>query len=109
MKQFFEQVKKLIDFPEYYPFIMNYHIANDMIYILTYKKEANASAFVILDINGKFINKIMLPLPEVNSLETCPYTIFNGKFYMLRFDEDSEMWNLHINDLKIIPKKQKKV
>ncbi len=102
MKQFFEQVKKLIDFPEYYPFIMNYHIANDMIYILTYKKEANASAFVILDINGKFINKIMLPLPEVNSLETCPYTISNGKFYMLNFDEDSEMWNLHINDLKKI-------
>jgi len=100
IKQIYHQIKNLIDFPEYYPFIMDFHIADDRIYILTYKKEENTSEFVILDINGKFINKIMLPLPQVNSLETCPYTIYNGKFYMLEFDEDSEMWNLHINDLK---------
>ncbi len=100
IKQFFNQVKKLITFPVYFPMIKTYHISDNKLYILTYKREGKNSEFIILDINGKFIKKVMFPLSDVNFLETCPYTIFKGKIYQLILDEDSDQWELHIDELK---------
>ena len=99
VKQFFKQVKNLIDFPEYFPLIKTYHIADNKIYVLTYKQSGDSSEFLVFDLNGKFLKKLMFPLEHVNYLETTPYTIHNGKIYQLLFDDDSEMWNLYTNKI----------
>ncbi len=100
IKQFFNMIKKLIDFPVNFPIVKNYHISDNKIYVLTYKKKGKSSEFVVFDLNGKFLKKIMFPLNHITLLETSPYTIFNGKIYQLILDEDDDKWNLHIDDLK---------
>ncbi|HLP47181.1 MAG TPA: hypothetical protein VK469_14615 [Candidatus Kapabacteria bacterium] len=99
-KDYYESWKNLLKFPKYFPAIRWFNVADDKIYVLTHKKEAEKSEFYIFDIKGTFLKKIMLPLKEKDERLWYPYTIGNGKLYQLIEDEDSETWELHVTDIK---------
>ena len=85
-------------FPEYFPAIRNFSIADDKIYVLTFKKEGNKSEFIIFDLKGKLLKKIMFPVVEMNAKHFSPYSIADGKFYQIIENED-ETWELHVTPI----------
>jgi hypothetical protein len=98
LKDFYESVKDRLKFPKYFPAIRLYDVVDDKIYVLTYKKEGEKSEFLIYDIKGKFLNKVMVPLAERDDLLWSPYTIKNGKLYQLI--ENQLNWELHVTEIK---------
>jgi len=96
----YEALKDRIKFPDYFPIIRFYHIANQKIYLLTYKEKGENREFYIFDLQGNLLKRTMLPLPEMNALELYPYTTNKDKLYQLIENEDDEEWELHITEIK---------
>jgi hypothetical protein len=86
-------------FPEYFPAIRNFSVADGKIYVLTFKKEGNKSEFVIFDLKGNLLKKIMAPVAEMNAKQFFPYSITDGKFYQIIENED-EIWELHVTNIE---------
>jgi len=74
-------------------------IADGKIYVQTFKREKNKSEFYIFDLDGKLIRKVMAPFRESELLCAYPYTIANGKIYQVTENEDTEEWELHIDEI----------
>jgi hypothetical protein len=100
VKQFFSLVKSRLKFPKYFPVIRMFHVVDQKVYVLTYKKKGDESEFVIFDINGKFFKKIMVPFSEKDARLWYPYTIEDDKLYQLIENLDKKEWDLHIIDIK---------
>jgi hypothetical protein len=88
-------------------------VADEKIYVLTYKKEKEKSEFVILDLKGKLLKKVFLPFNQSDewfhyslakaTSQASPhatFTIKNGKLYQLIENEDKEIWELHITNIE---------
>ena len=90
--------KQKENFPEYFP-IRYFHVADNKVYVRTFKNQEGKSEFYILDVKGKFLKKIMIPFEDAEFLQAYPYTIGNGKFYQLNENPDTEEWELHIHEI----------
>lgn len=98
-KRALERNLKNTIFPEYYPAIRHFSIANGKLYVLTFKKEGNKSEFIIFDIKGNLLKKIMLPVAEMNAKRFFPYSIDDDRFYQIVENED-EIWELHVHNIE---------
>lgn len=112
-KMYDSLIKKEIYFPDYFPAIQMFIVADEKIYVMTYKKEKEKSEFVILDLEGKLLKKVFLPFNQSDewfhysltklASQFSPhatFTIKNGKLYQLIENEDEETWELHINNIE---------
>ena len=50
--------------------------------------------------DGKFVEKVLVPLVEENIFEFYPYTIHDGKVFQLIDNFETEEWELHITRMK---------
>ena len=94
------QWKDRLKFPGYFPAIRWFNVIDDKIYVLTHKQENEKSEFIILDLDGKFLKKAMVPLVEKDERLWYPYTIKNDKLYQLIENPDEEEWELHVKEIK---------
>lgn len=76
--------------PDYYPPIQGFRIANERMYIKTYRSVKGKTEFLILDLNGKELGKYFLP-----DIKEKFYDIAGEWFYFLKEDEDEEVWSFH--------------
>jgi hypothetical protein len=67
--------------------------------VQTFKREKEKSEFYIFDLDGKLIRKVMAPIREAEFLLAYPFTIANGKIYQVTENEDTEEWELHIDNI----------
>ena len=85
-------------FPEFYPAIRNFTVSDGKIYVLTFKKQGDLSEFVIFDVQGNLLKKIMFPVAEMNAKRFYPYSIASSRFYQI-VEKDEETWELHTRNL----------
>lgn len=100
MKQFYDRLKNRIAFPKNLPNLRNFIAVDDKIYIITYKQENDKNEFIIYDKNGKLLKRDMFFCKLTNPKSTYPLNISNNKIYQLVENEDEEVWELHINEIK---------
>lgn len=86
------------EFPAYFP-IRYFHVADNKVYVLTFKSQEGKSEFYILAAKGKLLKKIMVPFQDAEFLQAYPYTIGKGKCYQLVENPDTDEWELHIHEL----------
>ncbi len=100
-KRFYENIKQLVDFPSVFPIVRGMDVVDDKLYVNGYPNPDGRTEFAIYDLNGKLIkNRIFLPIPEATARDLYPYTIKDDKLYQLVDNDDEEVWELHIHDLK---------
>jgi len=99
-KLIYEALKDQMYFPKLFPAIRNMIIIDQKIYIQTSKQKENMAEFYILDLKGKLLKRLLLPVKEQNPILIYPYTITDGKIYQLIENIDEEEWELHINNIK---------
>lgn len=87
-------------FPEYYPAYDDLLFDAGKIYFLTYKTIGKMDEVVVMNLPGKYSGKTYIPSPTYNGI--LSFTIFADKFYYLLENEKTEMWELHIENLKNI-------
>ncbi len=100
-KENFYLVKNKIIFPEYFPEILSFHIADDIIYIATWKRNKNKVEFFLYNLNGRYISTVFVPLLFEDGVKPYPMTIKNSKIYQLFDNGDTEEWEIHISDINI--------
>jgi len=106
-KRLYPRMEKEIHFPSHLPAVQNFIAADNKIYVLTYETRENQSKFIILDLKGKKLNEVWLPLRQSDQWfqhsltqwvrRGCShptFTIKNNTFYHLVESEDGEQWGL---------------
>jgi hypothetical protein len=101
-KQLYERRKKWFDYPEFFPMFQNFIVADDRIYIQTYKRndKTGSNELLILDLNGKLLKKTWIPLVEFWDFSPNPYTIENGLLYQVVENDETEEWELHVTPIE---------
>jgi len=94
----FIRVKQDGAFPQYFP-LRFFLVADEKVYVQTFKKEKDKSEFYIFDLNGKLLSKTMIPFQDSEFLRAYPFTISQGKIYQLIENDDTEEWELHIEKI----------
>lgn len=94
----FVNVKRNGQFPRCFP-LRSFRVDDGKIYVQTFKREKEKSEFYIFDLDGKLIRKVMAPIREAEFLVDYPFTIANGKIYHVTENEDTEEWELHIDNI----------
>ena len=97
----YERIKHRFKYPQYFPLWENFVVADNKIYIQTYKRnDADThNEFLILNIQGEPVKRVWLPMDEYFDFNPCPYTIANNNLYQFVENEDTEMWELHIIEI----------
>jgi hypothetical protein len=75
-------------------------VADKKIYIFTYNEKDGNVQCIVLDIKGKPLKKVFLPLINQNPTLPYPFTICEGKFYQLNENASTETWELHVTEIK---------
>ena len=99
-RDFYEAYKHKIKFLEYFPAMRFMVAADDKLYIMTYKTTDDKTQFLIYTTPGKFLEKVFLPVKDMEVRDFCPFTIKNNKLYHLYDNEDTEKWELHITTIQ---------
>jgi hypothetical protein len=94
--------KDRLKFPAAFPPIRNFHIVDNKIYVVTYKEKDNQCWMLVFDLGGKLLKEVFVSLVDINML--IPdlynyYTIHEDKLYILRDNQDTEEWELHIDPM----------
>jgi hypothetical protein len=98
-KPIYERDKRWIQFPAYFPVIRDFSIANEKIYILTYEVREGKNRLLVLNLDGKLLQDVFIPLQEENAFRLFPYTVKDGMLYQVAENEDSEAWELHVHSI----------
>ncbi|MCP4214163.1 MAG: hypothetical protein GY765_05880 [bacterium] len=87
----YERDKELVTFPEHFPIIQFSFLADEKIYLLTNNKKDGKVQFVVLNLEGKELKRVMVPLHYTSPIEVAPFDISDGKIYQLVENEDEEL------------------
>lgn len=90
-----ERVKKKYNFvfPDFYPAFASFSTADDRIYVFLHNPHPMTNKeqqIVILDLHGKILKKVSMPLPLDSAFD-----IMDGTFYSLFDNDETEMWEIH--------------
>lgn len=94
-RNYWPRLKSMVKWPSHFPLIMNYHVKENKIFILTFKKKDDNAEFLILDLKGKLLQKVFLPLKKIDLLDYYPYTIDEGRLFQLIENQETENWELY--------------
>jgi hypothetical protein len=97
----YERFRRRLRFPQYFPPIRNFMIADDRIYVLTFKETDGKSEMLIFTLKGELIKTVLVPLVKVTTLLPHlrnDYTINNRKLYRLVKNKEKQ-YELHITEL----------
>lgn len=95
IKPYLDMIKPII-FPDNYPAIRNYYVADGRIYVLTYKIKEGNTECLIFNTNGQYLKTVFLPYRYKNPVDEYPADIKSDRLYQVVENEDSEEWELHI-------------
>ncbi len=85
-------------FPEHFP-VRAFIIADNLIWIPTYKEEFGRTEFMVIDLTGKFYKRVKTPFHNQSLLIPYPFTIDKNKIYQL-FDSDEDEWKLIVSGIR---------
>jgi hypothetical protein len=103
----FEEFKKFSEFvwPDSLPAIKDFMVVDRRIYIRTSRVLNGKEHWMILDLKGQILGEAYLPLLETEPLMANLsgvhyYTIHENCLYFLKYNEDTQGWELHTERIK---------
>jgi hypothetical protein len=99
-REFFEVVKQMVKIGDRFPPIQGFFVADQKIYIQTYKKQDDKYEFFIYGLDGKFIKQVYLPVNYMWGILPYPTAVKNNTLYQLIENEDEETWELHATKIE---------
>jgi len=99
MREEYKVFRNRLEFPDHYPRIRDFQVADNRIYIFTNQAAGDNIELMVLDLGGKRLGTKMVPLADVNMLLPHLFTFYsvqNNRIYKLSDNLDTETWELHI-------------
>ncbi|MCK4761613.1 MAG: hypothetical protein KAW12_05385 [Candidatus Aminicenantes bacterium] len=97
-KEYYDMLKP-VSFPVYYPALKELFAADGRVYAFTWKTENMRNECFIFDSEGKYADRVLLPIKKIDAVNFAPLTIEDRKLYQLVKNESSKKWELHITPL----------
>lgn len=95
---------KITDEPIYYPRLHQYCVSGDKIYATTFKKKDNMREMIVLNLEGRILERLFLPLksfrPRRGVLRFDLFVVDQGKLYELVKKSGTEQWQLVVMELE---------
>jgi hypothetical protein len=98
----------ILIYPDFLPPIRDLFIDNNKIYIQTFKRQANKQEFILMDIKGKTLKTLHLPVvknstfaAEMSGLGLKFCAIDKDRFVYLVENEEEEEWEVHMETIKL--------
>jgi hypothetical protein len=99
-KDFFEMIKPITT-PEYYPAIAGIVGTGNKLYVMTFQEdEEENNECLIMDLDGKLLKRVFLPVKMATPILPYPSSIHNGFLYQVIEDIEEEEWSLHITKIE---------
>jgi phage regulator Rha-like protein len=98
-KNMYEDTKNRVAFPSHFPAVRNFFVADDKVYVYTWKWEKNHNELFIFDLKGNLLKLTYIPFHLKDARFGYPLTIKNNKVYQLIETPGSEEWELHITTI----------
>lgn len=96
----YERLKSWFCFPGYFPAIKNIKVADDQIFVQTYRlNNTKETEFLIFDLKGNYLRTIYLPIVPENIETDYPFLIQNGQLIQLIENLDEENWAMFISTI----------
>jgi len=89
-KAYWNILKNLIKFPEFFPPMKDLIISNDKIYVEIPNNSEQFNVFKVFSIKGKFIKKLKLPFADIR-------TINNNRYYYIKSDDNDNQLLYSLN------------
>lgn len=86
-------------FPDYFPAVKRILIRDQLLYVLTFKKQDNRYEFFIFDLEGKLLKKSFVPLKDRRFMIPYPFEIHKNKLYQMVENDETEVIELHRFDI----------
>jgi len=101
-KSAYEYLKKALVIRDHFPPIRDMQLADDHIYVLTFKRKGELWQLIKLDLEGNEKGEWYIPLTEYEYFTWYPifYSVYKGKVYSLIDDADDEIWKVHVTEFK---------
>ncbi|MGE5342709.1 MAG: hypothetical protein ACM3SY_14640 [Candidatus Omnitrophota bacterium] len=93
-----DELEKRVFFREDLPCFRLFKIRNGIIYLQTYVKKGNDYQFVLMDLNGKILKTLFLPINVYDFSKIGLQTTFcfdKNTYYYLVDNDETENWELH--------------
>ncbi len=93
-----ENLKETVFLPDYLPSVRLFKIKDGIIYIQTFEKKGETYRFVLMDLKGKILKSLFLPVDTYDLVQTGVHSTFcfvKNAYYYLVDNIDSENWELH--------------
>jgi hypothetical protein len=108
-KEFMERIKRNSSYnivksmyniiiPGYFPGFYRFAVDNGKVYFLTYLKKDDKREIIIADFKGSPPNRAYVPWVENDAY--INFSIENDKFYYIMENEEEEVWELHMVEMK---------
>lgn len=95
-----ESWRKKMIIPDSFPVFRTFSVSNGKIYVHTFNRRDARDEFIILDRKGKVIARVFLPHDNESLLDTDPYVFFEGRYYVLRDNQELEQWMLNVFEIR---------
>jgi len=101
-KKVFPQIKDSIKFKEFFPPIKSISVDNDLLYIITNKTKDGLWECIVMNLKGKELKRVFVPLQDSDPFTYYPllYFIEKGKCYSLKENQESDTWELFVTPVK---------
>jgi len=102
LKEEYKVFQDRMEFPEYFPPIRDFQVANGRIYVVSYREKNGNNELFIFDVKGNLLKKTWVPLAGTNMI--LPhlinyYRFKNNKLYRLSENENKDTWELQIFEI----------
>ena len=99
-KESFQRMKKRIIIPDKFPAILNCKVADNKIYIFTFRVKDRRNECFVYNLDGSFLRRAFVDLKgESPDKKGTPFSIFNDQLYQLVKNPDDENWYLYVSDI----------
>jgi hypothetical protein len=100
-KPIYEEIKKVMKYPDHFPGIKLFYSADKKLYIFRWATQNNKQEIGIFDLNGKLLKNVQVPFYEKDAIFPYAFAIAENILYQLVEDENDEgKWNLFATELK---------
>ena len=95
-------LKKTISFPEFFPPIITWKLADKKIFIITVNKLKDRNQCLIYNLKGKLIKEVYIHFESDCEIlyKWHPFDIYKNNFYQLKENSENEKWTLSVSLLK---------
>lgn len=97
----YQTFKQLVKIADYYPAIWSIMADDNNLYVLTYKRANGKYEFFIYDLEGNFKNTVFLPMIKLDPFRPFPLCFSDQRIFQIVEDEDTEVWELHMNHVNL--------